>query len=494
MPGDSDNLQRVAEGIKEAFTATASELKDLITKQDEEIRKHGETSTKTAQEIEKLDAKMRESAERQAALDKQIEELHKAGARGVVGGDTDPDSGKTLGQLFVESDEYRNMTEQKRAISERFEIAGRFDQFGRKDLLDLGASGTNLGIAAPYRMPDLVMAGMRRMRIRDLMNVVTLRGTDSVQYVRETGFSSLSARVAEAGVTGDTTLVVNNVSGFYAGQEIVIEGDDSDITREVESLNRATNTLTLTATLGQGVSVDAHVTSEILAGTPPTREKPDIDLEIALRTQAVVTVAGAVTVPRQSLADVNRLRNFIDTKVVYALQLAEEAHILYGDGSEEMMPGILNDEARQTLKWSDGPLETDTRIDAIRRAVTKVMLADYEPNGVVLHPNDWQEIELAKGSDRHYIWVTVTRGGVQQLWAMPVVATRAIADGTGVVGAWRLGGVLYDREQTSIRAFEQHADYAKRNLSLILGEQRATVTWERPESFCEVTFDQAPTA
>ena len=491
MSGEgTDTLRNVADEIKTAFNTTAEEMKTLIQKQDEEIRRHGETSTKTAKEIERVEAQLLEFGEKQTDLYKQVEELHKQGARGDVGDDTQPE--KSLGQMFVESPEYQDMITQKRSASERFEYKGRFDMFG-KALLDLGATGGNLGLASPYRAPNLVMAGMRRMRIRDLMNVVNLTNTDSVQYVRETGFAALSARVTESGAAVDTTLVVNNVSGFYGGQTIEIAGDTGAITAEVVSIDRATNTITLAAALGDTVSVDAHVTSDILAGTPPTREKPDIDLNIQLRTQSVVTVAGAVTVPRQSLADVNRLRNFIDIKVVYALQLAEEAHILYGDGSEEMMPGILNDPARQTLLWSDG-LETDTRIDAIRRAVTKVMLADYEPNGVVLHPNDWQEIEMAKGSDRHYIWVTVTQGGQQLLWAMPVVSTRAIADGTAVVGAWRLGGVMYDREQTSIRAFEQHADYAKRNLSLILGEQRATVTWERPESFCEVSFDAAPTA
>lgn len=487
-----DSVKQAAEDIKQSFSKTAHELRELVNQQNEEIRQHGETSKKTAENIATVEKKLAGFEEEKNELLKQVEELDKKiSRRGLEGEKDERLEEKTLGQLFTDSDAYKEMVEKKRSESERFEFKGRWDQLSRKDLLDLGASGTAAGIAQPYRVPDIVQMGMRRMRIRDLMNVVTLESTDSVQYVRETGFSVLFTTTTTTQAGTDTQITVENAVGFYAGQSITIAGDGGNVTATVQSVNIDTGVITLTAQIGDTVSSGARVTSQSMAGTPTSELKPDMDLNIALRTQAVVTVAGTVTVPRQALADVNRLRNYIDTKMIYSLQLSEEAHILYGDGSEEMMPGILNDADRQTQLWSAG--ETgDTRIDAIRRAATKVMLADYEPNGVVLHPNDWQEIEMAKGSDNHYIWVTVTRGGQQLLWAMPVVPTRAISEGTGVAGAWGLGGVLYDREQSSIRAFEQHSDYAKRNLALLLGEERATVTWERPESFCEISFDSAP--
>ena len=41
----------------------------------------------------------------------------------------------------------------------------------------------------------------------------------------------------------------------------------------------------------------------------------------------------------------------------------------------------------------------DTKIDTIRRAITQVRLSQYRATGIVLHPDDWEEIELTKTTE-----------------------------------------------------------------------------------------------
>jgi HK97 family phage major capsid protein len=131
----------------------------------------------------------------------------------------------------------------------------------------------------------------------------------------------------------------------------------------------------------------------------------------------------------------------------------------------------------------------DTKADGLRRAATLSFLAYYEPSGIVMHPNDWEDIELTKDANGQYlVAVSVAMGGEPRVWRMPVVETPAIAEGTALVGAFGTGAQLYDREDASIRISEQHSDFFIRNAIVILAEQRLALAVKRPEAFVKVTL------
>ena len=155
------------------------------------------------------------------------------------------------------------------------------------------------------------------------------------------------------------------------------------------------------------------------------------------------------------------------------------------------MQGILTNTDVQSYSWSDGTTG-DTKIDAVRRAITLSQLAHYPVDGVVLNPQDWEDIELAKGDDDHYIWVSVTDGGETRLWRVPVVITTAIEAGDFLTGAFSLGAALWDMGSASIRVAEQHKDWFQRNMVAILAEMDMVLTNYRPESFVHGEFDNAP--
>ena len=214
----------------------------------------------------------------------------------------------------------------------------------------------------------------------------------------------------------------------------------------------------------------------------------------------VRTLAHWEAAHRNVLADEPQLRSIIDNELMYGLRLQEDAQILSGSGTGENLTGILNTTGIQTYNWSSGaysatPGLSDTKADALRRAATLSFLAYYEPTGVVLHPNDWEDIELSKdGNGAYVVAVSVALGGEQRLWRIPVVDTPAIAEGTALVGAFGTGAQIYDRESPSIRISEQHSDFFVRNAIVILAEQRLALAVKRPEAFVEVTFDNAPTS
>ena len=200
---------------------------------------------------------------------------------------------------------------------------------------------------------------------------------------------------------------------------------------------------------------------------------------------------------RNVLADEPQLRSIIDNELMYGLRLQEDYQILQGDGTGENLTGILETSGIQTYDWSSGAVTPvpDNKADAIRRAATLSFLAYYEPSGVVMHPNDWEDIELAKDEYGQYlVAVSVALGGEPKVWRLPIVETPAMPEGKALVGSFGQGAQIYDREQASIRISEQHADFFIRNAIVILAEQRLALAVKRPESFVEVTFDAAPSA
>jgi hypothetical protein len=39
---------------------------------------------------------------------------------------------------------------------------------------------------------------------------------------------------------------------------------------------------------------------------------------------------------------------------------------------------------------------SDTYLDVLRRAITQVALSNHDADGIILHPRDWERIELTK--------------------------------------------------------------------------------------------------
>ena len=221
---------------------------------------------------------------------------------------------------------------------------------------------------------------------------------------------------------------------------------------------------------------------------PEKSLKPQSDITFDVESATVKTLAHWIPATRQIIADAGQLRNYVDNRLMYGLALTEETQILYGDGIGDNMQGIMTN---PNIQNAGGVITDDSLVDHIRRSITRTLLAGYPATGIVLHPNDWQDIELLKGSDGHYIWVSVTQGGESRLWRVPVVQSTGLTEGEFLVGAFGLGAQLWDREQANIRVSEHHADYFARNMLAILAEERLAITTYRPESFVKGVFTAA---
>lgn len=402
---------KTADELLGEIKSNTEQMSKAIEAQADEIKKHGAATDKTVEQIAALEKNYDELSKNLTDFEKEFAKKGRPSYGAVFGGRDGEEQHKSAGELFVGSDQYKQMVQN----GEQKSAPVQFKSFFRKDLTSAADSAGSLVV--PNRVPGVVAGPDRELRLRDLMNV---QETDSnaIEYVQETGFTNNAAMVAEG------TL------------------------------------------------------------------KPQSNITFDVNTATVKTLAHWIPATRQILSDAAQLRNYINNRLTYGLKLVEESQILYGDGTGENLQGIMTNPNIQT---NDTVEAGDTKIDHLRRSMTLSLMAGYPVTGVVLNPMDWEDIELMKGSDGHYIWISVTEGGTPRIFRVPVVQTPSIVENEFLLGAFGIGATLWDREQANVRVSESHADFFARNMVAILAEERLALTNYRPESFVRGTFEGGAT-
>ena len=240
------------------------------------------------------------------------------------------------------------------------------------------------------------------------------------------------------------------------------------------------------------------------AGVPEVFEgqatKPKSDIRYEEKTAVVKQIAHYIRVSNKMMEDAPQLQLAIDSRLSYGLDKEEEDQLLWGTGASNDLTGIMNTAGIQDYQTAihvpRGNDSDDTLLDKIRRSRTNVELEFLEATGVVLHPLDFEDIELLKGSDKRYLWVTVPDGGGTRVWRLPVVETvsMAVPAGTGerhcLVGAFKMGAALFDRTGTNIEIGYANDDFIT-NYKRIRAEKRlALIVW-RPAAFIDIETNAA---
>jgi HK97 family phage major capsid protein len=368
---------------------------------------------------------------------------------------------QSIGEMFLNSDEFKSLNGGRNGANmpapwqvkaslttHNYNVKDVYSALPTAGNLSGFQRGGGLGDFGTVQRDPMVASPMRTKRVRDLFPV---RRTTAqvIEYFRQIGFTS------------------NLATGYD------------------ESVGYSTTNMAAAAVAERNNGNTAFAT------------KPQSAFQFVGEQAPVRTLAHWEAAHRNVLADEPQLRSIIDNELLYGLRLLEDNQILNGSGSGENLKGVLQTTGIQTYSWSDGATTpvADTKADALRRAATLSFLAYYEPSGIVMHPNDWEDVELTKDVNGQYlVAVSIAMGGEPRVWRMPVVETPAITEGTALVGAFGTGAQLYDREDASIRISEQHADFFIRNAIVILAEQRLALAVKRPEAFVKVTLDEAPSA
>jgi len=113
--------------------------------------------------------------------------------------------------------------------------------------------------------------------------------------------------------------------------------------------------------------------------------------------------------PRYWFMDNNTLQGFLSNEMAYGLQLAVEAKVF---------TDIAATTGTQTQAYSTSPLAT------LRKSLTKLEVAGWEPSALVLHPTDWEAVELALATTNAVEYLSLPYdAATRRLFGVPVVTT-----------------------------------------------------------------------
>lgn len=341
------------------------------------------------------------------------------------------------------------------------------------------------------RSLGIIESPRQERTLRDLIRKANTKAS-SVSYVESVGYANLAAVLTTQASSSATTIVVDSVSGFYVGQTITLsQGKTNEEDAVVSVITESTNTITLEDALGNTHAALSIVSADKFVFTPETKIKPRAKIGFEAKTAAVKTLAHWVPITKQALDDLDGLQSYIEGELLEGLKDVEEWQILFGDGSGDQLEGIMTNSRIGQYAWANG-VASDTKVDALRRSITLAHASKYRPDTIVLSIEDWEDIELNKGFDGHYIQTSVNNGLESTLWKCRVLATPNMPAGTALVGGFAIGATLWDRQDATIDISDQHDDFFVRNMLAIRAEERIALTVQRPEAFVAVDLSDPP--
>lgn len=177
-------IERDIEAINSSLKQVGEDLKSYAEKSEKEIKASAKLSEETRAAVDKLLTTQGELQARLQASEQLLAKLESGGGREV--------RPQSMGELVAESEAYR-------AIQGNLNYKGGIT-------IDVSAAVTSAGNSAgdlvvPDRVPGIIVPGQRALFIRDLMSQGRTT-SNSVEFVRETGFTNSANVVSENPANG----------------------------------------------------------------------------------------------------------------------------------------------------------------------------------------------------------------------------------------------------------------------------------------------------
>lgn len=216
-----------------------------------------------------------------------------------------------------------------------------------------------------------------------------------------------------------------------------------------------------------GKTNNAKIVPEATASDDAAALKPLSTLTTTVADAKAYTYADGMEVTNQELSDDGVIQSLIDSTLTENLEIEVEDVLLNGTGLDGQPKGILN---------TTGILQQDFSVDAptsIRKALTLLRTtSNAQIRGVLLNPEDDEAWDLLKDTTGRYLGAGPFASGPATSWGYERITSQAIPVGSALLGDFSTIHLL-QREALSILAFNQHKDYAQRNLVYIRAELRA---------------------
>lgn len=207
--------------------------------------------------------------------------------------------------------------------------------------------------------------------------------------------------------------------------------------------------------------------------TAATGLKPISSLTTQSADGKVYDYADGAIVTNQELQDDGAMASVIDGMLRDNLYTEVERVLLNGTGTGGEPAGLLTTTGVQQQAFvTDAPT-------TIRKAMTKLTNIGTRIQAVVLNPEDDEAWDLLKDLEGRYLGGGPFAQGPKTAWSYARVPSAAVQVGQALLGDFSTIQLLI-RSALSIEVFNQHKDYAQRNLNYVRAELRAMQLFRAP--------------
>lgn len=221
--------------------------------------------------------------------------------------------------------------------------------------------------------------------------------------------------------------------------------------------------------------------------TGPGGTKGQLDYDLEIKDAPVRKIAGYVRVAEELLDDISALQGFLSRRLTKDVRKREDSQLLSGDGTGQNITGLSVNAAAFSRSEQD---TNATLIDLFVMAISQLMSADQQVNGILLNPRNFYDLYRQKDADGQYLYTeNVARmNGEMAIAGIPVFKNTAVAAGDYFIGDWAEGAEIYDRKGLNVRFFEQDQDNAIKNMITVVAEERLAFPIFRPSAFIQGTI------
>lgn len=327
---------------------------------------------------------------------------------------------------------------------------------------------------------------------------VTAKGIE-----RGTRFSVSSADVKAEGdtpTTPTTTTTEHSPNARPTGYAPAITEVRPDV------LEGARRPLTVADLFAQETTSDSAVTYFVegaVTGAPTAvgegGEYPKLEFgDPTPKTDALKKIGCVYKDTDELLDDAERLAQSIDNRAEYLLDITVEDQLLTGNGTGNNIEGLLNRSGLQTATC----VGMNAAIKAIKKAKVgiKKNTPGFRADALLINDEDWDELTNAQDANNQFLAggpfygaYGNSNGPVEEppLWGLRVVPTQAIAKGTMVIGAFKLGGSVIRKGGRVIDMTNSDGTDFDKGVVAFRPSERLALAVRYPAAFVKLTVTAA---
>ncbi len=253
-------------------------------------------------------------------------------------------------------------------------------------------------------------------------------------------------------------------------------------------------------TASQVTYVSETTATNAAAAVAEGTAKPQSTLIFGETTEPVRKLATILPVTDEMLADAPQISAYINQRLQLFIKITEEQQLLLGSGTAPQIQGLIGAGRSSVGTYARGT--ADDNALALFKAMNGTRgSSQLDPDGIVVHPTNWQAIRTAKDTSGQYYGggpfygpyggpqgpAGASQFSVDSIWGVPVVVTSAITLGSALVGAFGQAAAVYRRQGVTVEATNSHSTWFADNITAIRAEERLALAVYRQSAFTVVT-------